>query len=55
MLKDDRAGGERRRNAARNVLGEALEICSIAPMTGFYGMVAATPGESTRAVIRSAP
>jgi uncharacterized protein len=36
MLRDDRAGGEGRRQAARNVLGEALEICSISPMTGFY-------------------
>jgi uncharacterized protein (DUF2237 family) len=36
MLRDDRAGGEGRRQAARNVLGEALEICSIKPMTGFY-------------------
>ena len=36
MLRDDRAGGEGRRRAARNVLGETLEICSITPMTGFY-------------------
>ena len=36
MLRDDRAGGEGRRQAARNVLGEALEICSFTPMTGFY-------------------
>ena len=36
MLRDDRAGGEGRRRAARNVLGEVLEICSIKPMTGFY-------------------
>ena len=36
MLRDDRAGGEGRRQAARNVLGEALEICSFRPMTGFY-------------------
>jgi uncharacterized protein (DUF2237 family) len=36
MLRDDRAEGERRRDAARNVLGERLEICSIQPMTGFY-------------------
>src|SRR5262249_5174011 len=36
MLRDDRAGGEGRRQAARNVLGEALEICSIKPMTGIY-------------------
>ena len=36
MLRDDRAGGEGRRQAVRNVLGEALEICSITPMTGFY-------------------
>jgi hypothetical protein len=36
MLRDDRAGGEGRRQAARNVLGETLEICSFTPMTGFY-------------------
>jgi uncharacterized protein (DUF2237 family) len=36
MLRDDRAEGERRRDAARNVLGERLEICSTQPMTGFY-------------------
>jgi uncharacterized protein (DUF2237 family) len=36
MLRDDRTGGEGRRHAVRNVLGEALEICSIKPMTGFY-------------------
>src|SRR6516165_9627424 len=36
MLRDDRAGGEGRRQSARNVLGEVLEICSITPMTGFY-------------------
>ena len=36
MLRDDRTGGEGRRRAARNVLGEVLEICSIKPMTGFY-------------------
>ena len=29
MLRDDRAGGEGRWQAARNVLGEALEICSM--------------------------
>jgi uncharacterized protein len=36
MLRDDRAEGERRRDAACNVLGERLEICSIQPMTGFF-------------------
>ena len=37
MLRDDRNdGGRRRQLAARNVLGEPLEICSIKPMTGFY-------------------
>ena len=35
MLRDDRSDGERR-PAARNVLGEPLEICSIKPITGFY-------------------
>ncbi len=36
MLRDDsgnRGGG---RGAPRNVLGEPLDVCSIAPMTGFY-------------------
>jgi uncharacterized protein len=36
MLRDDRDNGGRRQRAARNVLGELLEICSITPMTGFY-------------------
>src|SRR5262249_8710534 len=36
MLRDDRTSGEGPGRAARNVLGEALEICSIKPMTGFY-------------------
>ena len=36
MLRDDRSEGERGPVAARNVLGEPLELCSIKPMTGFY-------------------
>ena len=36
MLRDDRNTGGGRRVSPRNVLGEALEICSIKPMTGFY-------------------
>jgi uncharacterized protein (DUF2237 family) len=36
MLRDDRDNGGRKPAAARNVLGEPLEICSIKPMTGFY-------------------
>src|SRR6202030_1255859 len=36
MLRDDRAHGEGWRNAARNVLGELLEVCSIKPMAGFF-------------------
>jgi len=36
MLRDDRGDGKRRPVAARNVLGEPLEICSIKPITGFY-------------------
>jgi hypothetical protein len=36
MLRDDRIDPGRRPIAARNVLGEPLEICSIQPMTGFY-------------------
>jgi uncharacterized protein len=36
MLRDDSGNGGRRPTAARNVLGELLEVCSIKPMTGFY-------------------
>src|SRR5438067_12600950 len=37
MLRDDSGnGGGRRRNAARNVLGDRLELCSISPMSGFF-------------------
>ena len=36
MLRDDRAHGEDPRGAARNVLGERLDVCSIEPMTGFF-------------------
>ena len=36
MLRDDRSGEPRRPLAARNVLGEPIEICSLKPMTGFY-------------------
>ena len=35
MLRDDKAGGAGRR-AARNVLGEPVEICSFGPMMGFF-------------------
>jgi uncharacterized protein (DUF2237 family) len=36
MLRDDSPNGGGRPNAARNVLGERLEVCSIKPMTGFF-------------------
>jgi uncharacterized protein (DUF2237 family) len=36
VLRDERGDGGRRPVAARNVLGEPLEICSFRPMTGFY-------------------
>jgi uncharacterized protein (DUF2237 family) len=36
MLRDDSVNGGRRPTAARNVLDEPLEPCSIHPMTGFY-------------------
>ena len=36
MLRDDRGDGGRRPSAARNVLGEPIEICSLKPMTGFF-------------------
>ena len=55
MLRDDRGNGEGQRRSPRNVLGEPLDICSMKPMTGFIGMVAATPGKGTLAVTRSAP
>ncbi len=32
----DEAGGRPERRPSRNVLGGALEICSIQPMTGFF-------------------
>jgi uncharacterized protein (DUF2237 family) len=35
LLKED-AGGGGGGSAARNVLGERLEICSLKPMTGFF-------------------
>ena len=36
MLRDERGDEGRKPLAARNVLGEPLEICSFQPMTGFY-------------------
>jgi uncharacterized protein len=36
MLRDDSGNGGRRPTAARNVLDEPLELCSINPRTGFY-------------------
>ena len=36
MLRDDRNKESRREPAVRNVLGEALDICSCKPMTGLY-------------------
>ena len=36
MLRDDRTDPGRRWSAARNVLGEPLDICLIKPTTGFY-------------------
>ena len=36
MLRDDRADGPRGEPSALNVFGEALDACSIKPMTGFY-------------------
>ena len=36
MLRDESGGGGGRPRAQKNVLGDQLEICSIAPITGFY-------------------
>ena len=36
MLRDERGNTGGRGDIARNVLGEALDICAITPMTGFY-------------------
>ena len=36
MLRDASTDPGRRRAAARNVLGELLDICSIKPTTGLY-------------------
>ena len=36
MLRDDSNNPGPRRPSALNVLGEALDICSFKPMTGFY-------------------
>jgi uncharacterized protein (DUF2237 family) len=36
MLRDEGGHGGGRRNTARNVLGDRLELCSLTPMTGFF-------------------
>ena len=38
MLREDsgKGGGGGGRNGGKNVLGEALEVCSLRPMTGFF-------------------
>jgi hypothetical protein len=36
MLRDDSGDRGGWRSAARNVLGERLEVCSLQPMTGFF-------------------
>ena len=47
---DDRGIGGGRRLSPRNVLGEALETCSLKPTTGFY-----RDGCCSRAVARTTP
>jgi uncharacterized protein len=36
MFRDESDNGGGRRNTARNVLGERLELCSTKPVTGFF-------------------
>jgi uncharacterized protein (DUF2237 family) len=36
MLREGAGKGGGGRDDARNVLGEALEVCSLSPMTGFF-------------------
>jgi uncharacterized protein (DUF2237 family) len=36
MLREDSGKGGGGGSGARNVLGEALEVCSVRPMTGFF-------------------
>ena len=36
MLREDAGTGGGRRNDAKNVLGETLDVCSVSPMTGFF-------------------
>ena len=55
MLRDDRNDEGRRRVVGRNVLGEPIEICSITPMTGFFGTAAATLADRTSVATRYAP
>ena len=54
MLRDDRHEERQRPMAARNVLGEPLDYCSISPMTGFIAMAAATPAARMLAATRYA-
>ena len=36
MYRDQSGNGAPRRDVARNVLGDPIELCSIHPMTGFF-------------------
>jgi uncharacterized protein (DUF2237 family) len=42
-------------NMSLNVLGQPLVACSYAPLTGYFGMAAATHAKTIAALTSSAP